>query len=564
MRVGAHACGNLTVIEPHRSIACVVGAGAFFSDFEKHNVTLEVNGLRAVAPSAVCHKLSAGAKCLCGAGREQIDGVCTECSPGEFNLNERSDACAACPAGASCTRGTSIVGAEGAYDPVLRWRTSPGYWVDRAVWQFCPPDDPACFLGRVERCADADERSACPGGAPGVCGVGYEPGSILCGRCASGYSRDEVTQSCTRCEGRESAYFQVAGIVSGVLLLLYAVYAVLRRAGVTSGIGMLEVIENVLDHPVVDLVDDAEIGALSGLANIVTCYVQVLGQSLLVFSIDFPSYFAGVLDVLKWFTLPMFSFMGAQCFAYFSAGLRYSPFLMAFSFQAALPWFIIGFYLLVFLAIRSGRPGEGSIFVKVVAFLLVYFHPNVSAMMFRLYNCRSVYAAQASAQRLLRADPEIKCFLSQQWRAMAAVSAVMLVAFIAALPVGIYVLLMRLHAAPLRNEAGKQIMKRERADGGRAAAFDMDGKPIVVEVEVPCTMLDDPRMARMFGTRLPHSHVPRPSVRVWIADTSSPRAAAIAADRRRRRHARARSKGCCTTTSGAPTSGTRRTRSAGG
>ena len=52
-------------------------------------------------------------------------------------------------------------------------------------------------------------------------------------------------------------------------------------------------------------------GAVSGLVNVITGYLQVMGQSITVLSIDFPSLVSGLFEVLSWFTLPVASFMGA-------------------------------------------------------------------------------------------------------------------------------------------------------------------------------------------------------------------------------------------------------------
>ena len=500
--IGTHECANVTTDVPHSELSCTVSASsAFFHDLDVHNVTLNVGGHTVNAPSAVCHKQRGGFKCLCGAGREQTDGTCAVCPAGEYNIDPTSESCSRCPAGATCIGGTSIVSAEAVYDPVSGWRTFPGFWASASVWSFCSAlDDPACFLGRVESCAADNARTACPGGAPGTCGVGFDSTSNLCGRCSAGYSRDEITQSCTRCEGKESAYFQVVGILTGVVILLLVVFAILKRSGVTTGVAMVDLIANGLDHPVLDIADDAELGAISGLINILTGYLQVIGQTMSIFSIDFPAYLVGLLDVLSWFTLPVFNFMGAQCFAYFTTGYRYDPFLMGFSFQAALPLFIVFFYFCLYglMRLRSSDLG-GSIFVKVVCFLLVYIHPSVSAMMFRLYNCRSIYAERTDRQAFLRADPDIECFTSPQWKAMAAVSVLVLVGFVVALPVAMYVLVVRLHGTPLTDKNGRTVLKKVRADGGRVEAYDLSGKPIIAEVEVPCTMLDDPRMLGMFG-----------------------------------------------------------------
>ena len=502
VHIGGHECMNVASIEEHYSLTCVLSAEAFFSDFDRHDVTVTVNNHTTRMAGAVCHKLQGAdpsARCLCGVGRAQIDGVCTVCPNGEFNLNPLSERCLACPAQATCKDGTSISSPKGSHSMHLAWRTSPGYWVSASVWNFCGVDDPACFMNRVEKCKADNARSACPGGAPGVCGKGYDATTSLCGRCLAGYSRDEITSECTKCEGRESAWLQMAGLVSGFLLLLYLIYFILKRAGVNSGFAIVEIIESGLDHPVMGIVDEGECSALSGLVNIITGYVQVIGQSLQIFSVDFPSYFAGILDVLRWFTLPLFSFMGAQCFSFFAMGFAYDPFVLGFSFQATLPWFIVGFYTGLFCIVRFfNKSTKKDIFVKIICFILTYVHPSVSATMFRLYNCKSIYASREKKQEFLDADPGVECFTSTQWQAMAGVSIFMLVAFIFGWPIFVYFLLRRLHRTPMKDDRGRVIMKRVRTD--RAWMIDLDNKPIISEVEVPSCMLDDPTICSLYGT----------------------------------------------------------------
>ena len=135
-----------------------------------------------------------------------------------------------------------------------------------------------------------------------------------------------------------------------------------------------------------------------------------------------------------------------------------------------------------------------------MCFLLTYVHPGVSATMFRLYNCRSIFAWEAGRQDVLEADAGIECFKSPQWRAMAVVSVFMLVAFVVAWPLAIFVLLRRLRRTPMRDGRGRIVWKKVQADRGRPVAYDPDKNPIVAEVKVPCSMLDDPTTQAMYGS----------------------------------------------------------------
>jgi len=257
--------------------------------------------------------------------------------------------------------------------------------------------------------------------------------------------------------------------------------------------------------------------SIAPLLNILTGYVQVMGQLGSVLTVPIPDGFANFLGVLNFVSLPIGQFVNSQCVSWQLGSDSYtSSYSADFAIKAAMPFGIVLGVLAVYGVARAivARMAPAKIKAKVIKaarayaaggiiFLLNFFHPAVTSTMFRVYLCEEIYLDRPEAQRWLIADHATECDgANPGWTGKIAVSVVITLLYTIGWPLFLFVNLLRWHRRPYRNARGEDmpmLTKQVSADHGLVAGFNQ-GKPVYSFIEIPMTRLDNEEARQLLGS----------------------------------------------------------------
>jgi len=368
-----------------------------------------------------------------------------------------------------------------------------------------------------------------------LCGLGYDPEVVLCDSCLLGsYAGIASGLQCTECpaSGAET-YVQFVTIIIATLLLLVLSCILMVKCSVRAAKKMKDDdFESQTEgqaqsmSAVAGAANDTAAaidggGALSGglgpLINILTGYVQIMGQLGAIVSIKMPDVFQNFLIGLNFISLPVGQFVNSQCVSWQLGSNEYTaPFATDFAIKATMPFAILlvtgALYTVSRRYIARRAPEQikanatkaaRAYSAAVIIFLLNFFHPTVTATMFRVYLCEAIYLDEEDPQRWLIVDRSVECHSSNpQWTTMIAVSVLLTLIYTVGWPLFILFHLCRLHKRSYRNARGDDVekMKRIQADHGVAAGRTKDGKPVYSYVEVPMTRLDTDESKQLLGS----------------------------------------------------------------
>jgi len=193
-----------------------------------------------------------------------------------------------------------------------------------------------------------------------LCGLGYDPEVVLCDSCLLGsYAGIASGLQCTECpaSGAET-YVQFVTIIIATLLLLVLSCILMVKCSVRAAKKMKDDdFESQTEgqaqsmSAVAGAANDTAAaidggGALSGglgpLINILTGYVQIMGQLGAIVSIKMPDVFQNFLIGLNFISLPVGQFVNSQCVSWQLGSNEYTaPFATDFAIKATMPFAIL-------------------------------------------------------------------------------------------------------------------------------------------------------------------------------------------------------------------------------
>lgn len=449
-------------------------------------------------------------------GRVLRPPVLKRCERGMYNLvpgngDEEfyNGTCLPCPSGATCDGGFLISHPAAKHNKT--WIVNPGYWGSPSI-QSCEPNDATCVLTGIYAC---DSAVACPGG-PGVakCAAEYDSDAPLCGACLKGFDFDVNNPgTCQECPSARVIKTTVGGGFAVYALMWYIIYRFLcffavERKPASDEKGMQgageEMDESALQTQLNNLYykyyyTASNVAYTAGaLSNILTGYIQVFGQMRDLYTFKAPGFLSEFFEVLNGFVNPFGAITRSKCVfdQLISGDSGFDPYIAEIAVSALIPFAIVITFATVYHAVVFWNRERVMLTVlrsgcmKFLLFFINYFHPSISATMFKLFRCDKIRSDSiTSPLSVMRASRPVLCSLDHShYNALAIVVGIYTVLFVFGYPLIFFFCLRRWKRTVLRDDEGRMIIKEVLFRTRRAT--DKTGRLAVFKVKRPMNMLD--------------------------------------------------------------------------